>query len=766
MSFTQFYRALPSSPEVRNQLRDEWWKAVFVESPEAQVICGRGGNIDDFNKAAACWLADGRGFDPENAIFRLFSGSTAERLQDLFARREPGTLNGVSLLLAGQLSTVVNVSVVPLGGDHSLVTLSDAGRLWRIESHAQRLTAAIDSSEDIVFLTDAEFRISYANPAMESKTGFTLEEILGQKLDAFRSPGFEDKVRESIQRLEAGETWKGDMDNIRRDGTAFPVEVMMSPIYGTKGEFIGAVSFERDLTVTRRLLSSLQREHQLTLSIINSLDSGVYAVDTSLRLTDFNESWQKLPPDHGYLRFDQPPKIGDELLKFVPDECQREELESLFRAVLSGGDLREFAQSLGPRKRFFVRIVPWRLDGESRGLVYIVTDQSRFHELESLLQQSQKMETIGALAAGVAHDFNNLLQAIKGNISVINLEADLPGKVRSRIDQIEDAASQAADITQQLLSFSRISDEQETVIDFNGIIGDVSEMARKLLKNKVTIAIHPTEHPVMARINGVRAKQMVLNLCINAHDAMPNGGQIIVSNAVVALKPDQVQRLPAGSRIDVPFLRCSIADTGTGIPPEVLLRIFEPFFTTKGPGKGTGLGLAIVHNIINQSGGFLDVESEVGKGTTFSIFLPVVDSGPVAPTQKKVSKSLKGTGTILVVDDLELVIDFASTFLTAVGYDVLTARSPKEALEVIAATGKKIDLLLTDFNMGEQTGEELMREVVRISPSTKLVLASGYLEAPEQERLKAEFDVEILAKPYNIRDAAELISRLLGRTQG
>ncbi len=766
MSFTQFHRALPSSPEVRNQLRHDWWKAVFVESPEAQVICGRAGNIDEFNKAAACWLADGRGFDPENAIFRLFSSSTAERLQDLFARREPGTLNGVSLLLAGELSTVVNVNVVPLGDDHSLVTLSDAGRLWRIESHSQRLTAAIDSSEDIVFLTDAEFRISYANPAMENKTGFALEEILGQKLDAFRAPGFEDAVKESIEHLEAGETWKGDLDNICRDGTVFPVEAMMSPIYGTKGEFIGAVSFERDLTITRRLLASLQREHQLTLSIINSLDSGVYAVDTRLRLTNFNENWQKLPPDHGYLRFDRPPKIGDELLKFVPDECQREELEAMFHAVLRGGDRREFAQSLGARKRFFVRIVPWRLDGEARGLVYIVTDQSRFHELESLLQQSQKMETVGALAAGVAHDFNNLLQAIKGNISVINLEASLPDNVRSRVDQIEDAACQAADITQQLLSFSRVSDDQETVIDFNGIIGDVSEMAKKLLKNRVSISIHPADHPVMARMNGVRAKQMLLNLCINAHDAMPKGGQITVSNRVVALTPDQIQRVPSKSPTDIPFLCCSIADTGTGIPPEVLQRIFEPFFTTKGPGKGTGLGLSIVHNIINQSGGFLDVDSEVGKGTTFSIYLPTLDSGPAAPAQKKPSKSLKGTGTILVVDDLDLVIDFASTFLTAVGYDVLTARSPKEALEVMVACGKKIDLLLTDYNMGEQTGEELMREVVKISPDTRLVLASGYLEAPEQERLKGEFAVEILSKPYNIRDAAELISRLLERTSG
>jgi CheY-like chemotaxis protein len=365
----------------------------------------------------------------------------------------------------------------------------------------------------------------------------------------------------------------------------------------------------------------------------------------------------------------------------------------------------------------------------------------------------------------VAHDFNNLLQAIKGNISVINLEPSLPEKVRSRVDQIEDAASQAADITQQLLSFSRVSDEQETVIDFNAIIGDVAEMAKKLLKNRVTITIHPDERPATVKINGVRAKQMVLNLCINAHDAMPNGGQITVTNQLVTLTPDQAERVPNKSPNDIPFLCCSIADTGTGIPPEVLQRIFEPFFTTKGPGKGTGLGLAIVHNIVSQAGGFLDVQSEVGKGTTFSIYLPVVDSGPVAPTQKKVSKSLKGTGTILVVDDLELVVDFAATFLTAVGYEVLTARSPKEALEVIAATGKKIDLLLTDYNMGEQTGEELMREVVKISPSTKLVLASGYLEAPEQERLKAEFDVEILGKPYNIRDAAELIGRLLGKPQ-
>jgi two-component system cell cycle sensor histidine kinase/response regulator CckA len=762
MSDTEIHRRGGAATKTAASLKTAWWKLGFLEAEDGLVICRSDGVVEEVNRRAVQWFLHEDTPDKRLRLLEtIFTEPTRDKLLGLLGdpARRGGSIVGVSVRSDGRAVGFADVQASSLGPELWLVSVKDASRRVRMESHAQRLRAAIDSSADVVVLTDPQFRITYTNVALQNLTGLTIEDVLGQPLATLRSAGQEATVMEYEEKVQAGHDWQGDLENICNDGSTYPVESSISPIYDPDGNFIGCVALERNVARTRKLLHSIEREHRFTLGLINSLDAAVYALDAKLCLTHFNDGWNKLPAGHGHLVFPESPRVGQNLLAFVPDTVRREELERVFQSVVRGGDKREFVHDGNARQRFFAKVIPFQHDGEDSGLIYVVTDQSKSHELEQMLQQSQKMETIGALAAGVAHDFNNLLQAIKGNISVILLDEDITAKLRRRVVQIDDAATQAADITQQLLSFSRASDEPETVGDFNDILRAAAEMARRSLKNRVALAIDPAPEPLPVRVHATRAKQMLLNLCINALDAMPNGGGLTLSARRHLLTPEQAQR--TGAAPGAPFMSCGVADTGTGIPPDVLQKIFNPFFTTKAPGKGTGLGLSIVHSIVGQAGGFIDVESEAGKGTTFWVNLPLVAVESPAATRPKSSGKLQGSGTILVVDDLDLVVDFAATFLEAVGYRVLTAKSAKEALALFAEPGRKIDLLFTDYNMGEESGEELIRKVVVISPETKLILASGYLEPSDRERLQEEFDLHILGKPYNIREAAELIARLL-----
>jgi two-component system cell cycle sensor histidine kinase/response regulator CckA len=253
-----------------------------------------------------------------------------------------------------------------------------------------------------------------------------------------------------------------------------------------------------------------------------------------------------------------------------------------------------------------------------------------------------------------------------------------------------------------------------------------------------------------------RAHQVVLNLCVNAQDAMPGGGTLELRNEIITLSPHQAAKteFPAGT----PFLRCSVIDSGTGIPPEVLPRIFDPFFTTKDPGRGTGLGLSIVHGIVAQAGGFLEVNSTPGLGTEVQIFLPTVES-EITVGNEISTDFTKCSGRLLVVDDIELVLECTCDFLRAVGFQTFSARSADEALRILAE--EQIDLMLSDFNMPGISGLDLIEQVRTRWPDVKCILASGYLEESVEKKLVEDYKAGTLRKPYNVADAADLVRRML-----
>jgi two-component system cell cycle sensor histidine kinase/response regulator CckA len=500
-------------------------------------------------------------------------------------------------------------------------------------------------------------------------------------------------------------------------------------------------------------------KRSLAHSVLSSLEGSLYLLDGHLRVLDFGDGWLKMPPEHGWLRFTEPPQIGRLLLDYAYDPAKRAELERAFAVVLAEGQPQELQAVDALGRHWLMHVLPWRQDGQIRGVIYKVTDNTAFVGVQNQLFQAQKLGTIGALAAGVAHDFNNLLLAIRGNVGLLSLDPKTTAETRIRLEQIDSAAGRAADLSQQLLSFSRPSEEKIAVLDFNDVVREVVVLTKRLVRGKITVELHLTPEPPKVQMDPTRASQVLLNLCINAQDAMPEGGKLTITNGLSGLNETQAAKVRR--KTGEKFVRCSVSDTGTGIPPDLLSRIFNPFFTTKDKGKGTGLGLSIVHNVVSKAGGFIEVESIVGAGTTFHIYLPV-DRGAITKPDTEMRHKLRpGTGRLLVVDDLDLVLDFATNFLKQAGYEVLRASNADAALKLLAEQHVPVDFIFTDYAMPGKTGWQLIQEATSRWPTVPCLLASGYLDDSERAQIAQNPLVRILNKPYGIAEATNVIAEML-----
>lgn len=741
---------------VSGETRASWWQAIFEASEDALLVCTSDGKLKESNRRTQKFFNTSL-LGAEISIFDSLTAQTGDRLKAIIERdsQHPEVLSSISFLPGGHLRLIVDLTVSRLDPSHWLVSIKDATRRWRMESHVQRLMTALDATPDVFFLTDSDYKITYVNGAFQNVTGHTIEESLGRSAEFLRAPQEKEKIDHYIRAVEAGADWLGELTNVRRDGTFYPVEATVSPIFDRDGELLGYVSCERDISAKKKLQEEILSQRDYSQSILHSIDSAVYAVDRRFKLTQINSTWRDMPEEHGWLKLSRPPQENFPLLEFVENPTKRVELKLAFETVLRTGEAIEmYANYAG--KHWLVRISPWQHGKEVVGLIYQVSDQTKVNELQNALYQAQKLKTIGSLAAGIAHDFNNLLMAIRGNTTLLLLGENNPEVARKYLQNIEQASARAADITQQLLAFSRTSKDKVTVFDFNTIIQEVAQLTGRSLRSNIKMKLAPTEAPCKVRMDPSRAHQVVLNLCVNAQDAMPTGGKLELRNEVIQLNPQQAAKteFPVGT----PFLRCSISDTGSGIPEDVLPRIFDPFFTTKETGRGTGLGLSIVHGIVSQCGGFVEVESVLEKGTAFHVFLPTVESEITVATE--VRKHIENcSGRLLVVDDIELVLECTCDYLQAVGFETFSAKNADEALRILSS--QPVDLLLTDFNMPGISGLELISQVRTRWPHIKCILASGYLDETIERRIVNEFKAGTLRKPYNVADAAELVRKLL-----
>jgi signal transduction histidine kinase/ActR/RegA family two-component response regulator len=388
------------------------------------------------------------------------------------------------------------------------------------------------------------------------------------------------------------------------------------------------------------------------------------------------------------------------------------------------------------------------------------TNEEQRQSLENQLRQAQKMEAVGRLAGGVAHDFNNLLTVIKGHSDLLEMKLGTMSPAQPSIAQVRKAADRATTLTRQLLAFSRMQVLQPRVLDLNSLISDVGRMLPMLIGEEIEYTFRPGESLARVKADPSQIEQVLVNLAVNAHDAMPKGGKLTLSTQNVVLDPAYARSHPP--TVPGRYVLLTVADTGAGMDEATRARIFEPFFTTKELGKGTGLGLATVYGIVKQSGGYIWVDSAPGQGTRFEIFLPQSAAAPQLPCEDEPpAKYSRGNGTVLLAEDEEAVRELAGEFLRSSGYEVIAGKDGLDALEKAEQEARAIDVLVTDVKMPRMRGTELAQRLKRAHPRIKIVYMSGYLEHDSDEEFVT--DSAHLQKPFSRASLLKKLREALGQ---
>jgi len=459
------------------------------------------------------------------------------------------------------------------------------------------------------------------------------------------------------------------------------------------------------------------------------------------------------------------PRTVDEFLAAVhPDD--RESLRRILEGrEIAGGTFEAQYRIVRPDATTRWIEAKGRVEVDDRGqpvsVLGVSADVSDHRRLEGQLRQAQKMEAIGQLAGGVAHDFNNLLTAIMGHGSLALEDLAEHHPVRENVTEILKAGERAAGLTRQLLAFSRRQVMQPEVVGVHAVIRNVEKLLERLIGEQIQIVLDLAASQDAVKVDPGQLEQVLVNLAVNARDAMPNGGTLTLSTSSVRLDDTYARQHPAVSPGD--FVMITVTDTGTGMDAETQARLFEPFFTTKPAGEGTGLGLATVYGIVKQSGGFIYVYSEPGHGTTFKVYLPTTHEKPStvqAPIQPAHSR---GTETILVVEDNPHVKEIACRVLAQLGYQVLAASSGEEALAVLGAARARVDLVISDVIMPGMTGPELCRQLAQQYPALKVLFTSGYSDDAVMRHGVLEPGTMFIEKPYPPSALARKVREALGQ---
>jgi nitrogen-specific signal transduction histidine kinase/CheY-like chemotaxis protein len=390
----------------------------------------------------------------------------------------------------------------------------------------------------------------------------------------------------------------------------------------------------------------------------------------------------------------------------------------------------------------------------------IIVDITERKQLEGQLQQSRRMEAVGRLAGGIAHDFNNLLTIIKGYTELAVQRNEVPAPVRADIEHIEDASERAAGLVRQLLAFSRKQVLQPKNLDLNGVVLGLEKLLRRLIGEDIEMKTVVSAGLGTIKADPAQVEQVLMNLVVNARDAMPKGGRMIVETSNVDL-----DKTYASEHVSVKpgrYVMLAVSDSGTGMSPETIAHIFEPFFTTKGGTKGTGLGLATVYGIVKQSGGYIWVYSEPDKGSTFKVYFPRVDELAEKDSRSPHTASTKrGSETILLVEDDDAVRELAEVILATQGDRVICANGPKRAEEIAAERSQEIDLVLTDVIMPTMSGRELVKKLGARNPKMRVMYMSGYTDNVIAQGGVLEEGLAFLQKPFTPRALTQKVREVL-----
>jgi PAS domain S-box-containing protein len=628
----------------------------------------------------------------------------------------------------------------------------------------QLFIAAVESSNDAIVTKNLDGVITGWNPAAERLFGFTPQEAIGKGIDIIVPHELRDEVRAILLKIKSGEKVEHhETLRVHKDGQKIDVSLSVSPIRSKSGVIIGAAKVARDISARKIAQEALLESERMGRAIIETALDAFIQFDTSGTIIDWSPKAERM---FGWARQEV---VGKNLRDFIiPVEARDAHSERIAQFVRDAekGALgrRHEAPSLrrdGTRINTEVSLTALRRrdDYIINGFIRDVTEKVA---AEEQLKQSQKMESVGQLTGGVAHDFNNMLTVITGTIDILaEAVADKP-QLAAIAKLISEAADRGAELTRHLLAFARKQPLQPRETDINALMVDAQKLLRSAVGEHIELETISKPDVWSALVDPSQLSSALMNLAINARDAMPNGGKLTLETNNAVLDPGYVKTNPDARPGD--YVLVAVSDTGDGIPAEIREKVFEPFFTTKGIGKGTGLGLSMVYGFVKQSGGHIKIYSEEGYGTTFKIYLPRAgaQAEPIASASSD-SEIEGGNETILIVEDDVFVRRSVTTQVQSLGYQTLSAANAAEAL-AIADSGARFDLLFTDVIMpGKMNGRQLADEMARRRPPLKVLFTSGYTENAIIHHGRLDRGVLLLAKPYRKLDLARMLRRALDR---
>lgn len=616
---------------------------------------------------------------------------------------------------------------------------------------------------DAIVVVDRDGSILQVNSHAEDIFGYTRNQLLGKKIEMLvpeRLRRSLDLHRESfaekpkLRRMGAGL----DLFGRRRDGSEFPVEIRLSPVVAEGIVII--LSAIHDITDQKRIEQELRRAHeelaQRTVeqigeyrarlaSIIDSSEDAILTKGLDGTITAWNRGAERI---YGYPAQEA---VGKHISMIVPED-RPNEIPEILRKIARGESIEHYESVRiakdGRQLNVSISVAPVHdASGEVVGASAIARDITAQRKTEDQLRQAQKMEAVGRLAGGVAHDFNNVLAIINACTEFLRDRIDPASEPFSYVENIKKASDRGAALTRQLLAFSRKQVVKPLLLDLNERLKEISKLLRPLMGDDIETTIVPRAQPAVVETDPGQLDQILMNLAVNARDAMPRGGRFILETDVVEFDQhfaDQHRPLLPGK-----YVMLAVSDNGCGMDREVTSRIFEPFFTTKEQGKGTGLGLSTVYGIVKQSGGHIWVYSEPGRGTTFKVYLPSAEHklGSASSLPDETAAPKQKQARILLVEDDDIMRSLTKKMLQENGYTVVEANNGKAAIEWKQLNSEQIDLLLTDVVMPSPSGPELAERMATSNPELKVIYMSGYtgelMEA--SERLKHGILIE---KPF------------------
>jgi PAS domain S-box-containing protein len=622
------------------------------------------------------------------------------------------------------------------------------------DHHREReglFSAVVESSNDAIITNALDGTITGWNRAAERLFGFTATETVGNRIDIIVPPDKHAEVREILRRVGKGEAIEHyETLRLHKDGREIDVSLGFSPIRSATGEIVGASETARDISESKRTHTALSQEIEERRRIFETSQDLILVTDPAGNFV------QVSPSSMTILGYEPAEMIGHTAVEFIhPDDLDstREEMRSARR----GQHMRNFETRYVHKNGQAVTLTWMGAWSEPvRRHFFVGRDLTEKRAAEAQFRQAQKMEAVGQLTGGIAHDFNNILTVITGTIGILTeAVADRPQLV-AIAKMIDEAAERGADLTKHLLAFARKQPLQPREVDVNALILEAAKLLRPTLGEQIQIDPLLARDAWTALVDPSQLTTAILNLALNARDAMAAGGKLVLETSNVYLDEGYAStqsEVTAGN-----YVMIAVSDTGSGIPARDLEKVFDPFFTTKEVGKGTGLGLSMVFGFVKQSNGHIKIYSEEGHGTAVKIYLPrATGLGQTAAEMQASSRVEGGNEVVLVVEDDALVRRYVITQIQSLGYATLQASNAAEALDVIGKAAA-IDLLFTDVIMpGSMNGRQLVDEALKRRPSLKTLYTSGYTENAIVHHGRLDSGVLLLAKPYRQADLARMI---------